>query len=108
MGGVESLTSQTLDEVIGSSEVPVLVEVGAGWCPPCRAMEPVLAAMSAEQGHRLRIFTVDADDNPGVVARFGVFGLPTLLAFRDGRLVTRLVGARSRRRLTQELAELLS
>ncbi|MGH9280073.1 MAG: thioredoxin family protein [Acidimicrobiales bacterium] len=62
--------------------------------------------MAAEYGDRLRIATVDADAEPGIVARFDVRALPTLLGFRDGQLVLRLVGARSTGRLRGELADL--
>jgi thioredoxin 1 len=91
-----------------ASEVPVLVEVGAEWCPPCRAMQPVLTALSQEYRDRLRVFTVDADVELAIVARFDVVGLPTLLVFRDGQLVKRLVGARSKHRLVEDLADVLS
>lgn len=94
------------DEEIAASTVPVLVEFGAEWCPPCHAMAPVLAEVASEYGDRLRILIVDADADPALTARFGVMGLPTLLLFRDGEVAARLVGARGKGRLTQELAEL--
>ena len=105
---VQVLTDSTVDHEIGASTVPVLVEVGAEWCPPCRAMGPVLAAVAAEYGERVRVFTVDADHNRGVVARFGVLGLPTFLVFSEGQLARRLVGARSKHRLVAELDGLLT
>ncbi|MDQ4132659.1 MAG: thioredoxin family protein [Actinomycetota bacterium] len=106
--GVPVLNSRSLDEVISGSTEAVLVEFGAEWCPPCRAMEPVLHALAVEYQDRLRIYTVDADADPGLVSRFDVAGLPTLLVFRDGQLVKRLVGARGRSRLAEDLAGVLS
>ncbi len=97
-----------IDEEIAASLVPVLVEFGAEWCPPCKALAPVLEAVAAEYRDRLRILTVDADAEPALTARFNVVSLPTLLLFRDGELAGRLVGARGKGRLTQELEELLS
>jgi thioredoxin 1 len=101
--------TQTLivEEEIRGSSAPVLVEFGAEWCPPCKAMAPVLADIAVQYADRLRVLTVDADAEPALTARYGVVGLPTLLVFRDGELVGRLVGARGKGRLTQELAELL-
>ena len=96
------------DEEIAASPVPVLVEFGADWCHPCRVMAPVLADLAAEWADRLRVLTVDADAERDLVARYQVYGLPTLLLFRDGELTGRLVGARGKGRLTQELADLLS
>ncbi len=106
--GLQALSGTAVDEEIASSNVPVLVELGAEWCPPCRAMEPVLEALAKEYGDRLRIVTVDADEEPELVLRFGVRGLPTFLVFRDGQLAERLVGARSMPRLVGELAGVLT
>jgi thioredoxin 1 len=107
-GAGVAVDEDTLDEEIGSSPVPVLVEFTAGWCPPCRVMAPVLEAVAAQLGDALRILTLDADDHPAVVARHRVLALPTMLVFRDGVVVERLVGARSKTRLLQDLAHVLS
>jgi thioredoxin 1 len=104
---VLELTGATFDEEVAASAVPVLVEVGAQWCPPCRLMAPVLRAVAAEHGDRLRVLSLDADDHPEVVSRFGVRSLPTMLVFRDGQLAGRMVGARAKARLLEELADLL-
>lgn len=98
---------RTLDEELAASPVPVLVELTADWCPPCRMMAPVLEALAVEVGDRLRILTLDADDNPAVAARHQVMALPTILVFRDGVVAKRLVGARSRSRLLEDLADIL-
>ena len=96
------------DEEVAVSPVPVLVEFGAEWCPPCKLMEPVLADLAGEWSDRLRVLTVDYDAEPALAARFDVMAVPTLLLFRDGVLAGRLVGARGKGRLTQELTDLLS
>ena len=104
---VTALSSRNFDEEVVSSDVPVLVEVGAEWCPSCRAMQPVLKTLAHQYDTQLKVFTVDSDADPAVVARFGVAGVPTLLVFQEGRLVKRLVGARSKRRLVDDLGDLL-
>ena len=96
-----------IDEEIAASSVPVLVEFTADWCPPCKAMAPVLEEVAAEYADRLKLVKVDSDAEPGLTARFNVVGIPTLLLFRDGQLAGRLVGARGKGRLTQELEALL-
>jgi len=104
---VATLTGSTFDEEIGSSETPVLVEFWAEWCPPCKAIAPVLTAIAAEQRGRLRIGKIDSDEFPDVAARYAVTSVPTLLVFDGGTVVKRLVGARSKRHLLEELADVL-
>ena len=96
-----------IDEEIAASPVPVLVEFGAEWCHPCKLMAPVLAEVATEWADRLRVLTVDYDAEPALAARFDVMAVPTLLLFRDGELAGRLVGARGKGRLTQELTDML-
>jgi thioredoxin 1 len=88
------------------SDRPVLVDVTAAWCPPCRVMKPVLEELAAERP-KLRIVTLDADENVETAARLQVLSMPTFVLFRDGVEVLRLVGARPKRRLVVELAAVL-
>ncbi|MCW8097874.1 thioredoxin [Streptomyces tauricus] len=93
-------------EVIGA-ELPVLVEFTADWCPPCRQIAPVLSAVAAEEGDRLKVVQLDVDTNPETTNAYGVLSMPTLIVFRDGRPVKSMVGARPKRRLLEELADVL-
>ncbi len=106
--GLPTLTAHSFDEEIGASPCPVLVDVWAEWCPPCKALEPALAAIAAEHPDHLRVFKLNGDEHPEVATRFGVMGLPTMLVFRDGELVKRLVGAKGKGVLLEELAEFLA
>jgi thioredoxin 1 len=102
------LGDATFDEVIGASDVPVLVEFWAEWCPPCRALSPVLESLVADRGDRLAVYKVNSDDHPDLSARFDVVSVPTMLVFDKGTLVKRMVGPRGKRHLLEELACLLS
>ena len=102
-----TLTAATFDEEIGASTVPVVVDVWAEWCPPCKALAPVLEGLAAELAGRVRFAGVDGDAEPELAARFSVLSFPTLLVFDEGRLVHRLVGARGRGHLLEELARVL-
>ena len=100
---VLQLTDATFDEVVGGAVVPVLVDVTAEWCPPCKAMEPVLEELARQRSGELVVASVDADDHPGSAARLGVMGLPTMVLFEGGAEVARFVGARSLARLEEDL-----
>jgi thioredoxin 2 len=81
-------------EVVESSGMPVVVDLWAPWCGPCRMISPALEEVARRRAGGLKLVKVNVDDHPGVSARFGVQGIPTLLFFRGGRLVDRAVGAR--------------
>jgi thioredoxin 1 len=102
------LTDQTFEESVNGADVPVLVEFSARWCGPCKMLAPVLDALATEQAEHLRVAQIDVDDNPETVRRYGVLSMPTLLLFVDGQEQKRLVGARGKAHLLQELAEHLS
>ncbi|AJP05843.1 thioredoxin [Streptomyces cyaneogriseus subsp. noncyanogenus] len=93
-------------EVIGA-ELPVLVEFTADWCPPCRQMGPVLAALAEQEAGRLRVVQLDVDRNPATTNAYKVLSMPTFIVFRDGEPVRSMVGARPKRRLLEELADVV-
>ncbi|EDY45555.1 thioredoxin family protein [Streptomyces sp. SPB074] len=81
----------------------VLVEFTATWCPPCRQLAPVLAGLARERAGALRVVALDVDEAPLTAARFKVLAAPTMILFRDGEPLGTLVGARSGRRLREDL-----
>ncbi|MFI1724846.1 thioredoxin family protein [Streptomyces sp. NPDC020489] len=93
-------------EVIGS-EKPVLVEFTADWCPPCRQMGPVLRALATEEADRLKIVQLNVDQNPLTTNAYKVLSMPTFMVFRDGEPVKAMVGARAKRRLLEELSDVI-
>jgi thioredoxin 1 len=95
------------DDVLASS-VPVLVDFTATWCAPCRMITPVLEQIAVEQAGRLRVVTLDVDDDPVTARTYRVMGMPTLGLFIGGRLVTTVVGARPHRSLVQALKPFLA
>ncbi|MCX0246135.1 thioredoxin [Streptomyces sp. NPDC097595] len=105
--GVDELTDETFDTEVRGETRPVLVEFTADWCGPCRQLAPVLGAIADEERERLRVVQIDVDRNPGISTRYGVLSMPTLMVFRDGEPVKSMVGARPKRRLLQELEDVL-
>jgi thioredoxin 1 len=106
MTQIPTVTDDAFAAEVLESERPVLVDFTASWCPPCRVMKPVLAELAAERDD-LRVVQLDVDTDQRTAAEYGVLSMPTFILFRDGREVQRLVGARPRRRLEAELAEVL-
>lgn len=73
-----------------------LVDFGAEWCPPCKALLPVMEQLAAQFGERLAVLKVDCDDSPGTAGQFGVMSMPTVIVFKDGVPMEKLVGLRSK------------
>ena len=94
-----AVTDQTMERVLDDSEVPVVVDFYADWCGPCKIMAPMLDAVARERAGAVLIAKLDTDRNPAMSARYGVRGIPMLVAFRDGHEVAREVGAIPRPRL---------
>jgi thioredoxin 1 len=104
---LQSVTDDDFAARVLESERPVIVDVWAAWCPPCRVMTPVLDELAGERPD-IAFVTLDADANQRVVVEHHVLSMPTFLVFRDGVEVLRLVGSRSKRRLAAEIDEALS
>ncbi|HSQ28559.1 MAG TPA: thioredoxin [Gemmatimonadaceae bacterium] len=83
----------TLEELIRTSELPVLVDFYADWCMPCRLMAPILDEFARDHAGEAIVLKLDTDRNPGVAEQYGIRGIPTLLIFKDGEEVERQVGA---------------
>jgi thioredoxin 1 len=107
MAALPTVSDATFQRDVLESDVPVLVDFGADWCPPCRAIAPVLESLAAERDD-LRIVSVDVDHNTATAASYGVQGLPTLILFRNGREAARVTGALPKTRLVAALEPALS
>ena len=103
---ITHLTDDTFAADALESDVPVLVEFTADWCPPCRMMRPILEELAAERDD-LRVADVDVDEHQATAARYGVLSMPTFMVFKHGAPVLTLIGARPKRRLVNELEAVL-
>ena len=104
---IVALSDATFDESVGSAETPIVVDFWAEWCGPCKMIAPALEEIASEQSGRIRIAKLNVDDNPDTARRFDVMSIPTLLVFQDGQPVKRLVGAKGKGQLLQDLSEFI-
>ena len=104
---IETLTDATFDENVKGSDVPVLVDFWAEWCGPCKMITPVLEEIAAEHAGKVRIAKLNIDDNLDVTRRFDVMSIPTLILFKDGEPKARLIGAKPKGALLEEISAYL-
>ncbi len=104
---IETWTDATFDEHVKSSDVPVLVDFWAEWCGPCKMISPVLEEIAEEHAGKIRIGKLNIDDNLDVTRRFDVMSIPTLILFKDGEPQVRLIGAKPKGQLLEEISAYL-
>ena len=100
---ITTLSDATFDEVVGSSDKPLLVDFWAEWCGPCKMIAPILEELAVEQSDKFAIGKLDVDSNVATATKYSVMSIPTLLLFKDGEVVARLVGAKPKGALLQEI-----
>ncbi|MEM8903174.1 MAG: thioredoxin [Actinomycetota bacterium] len=106
MATISALDDSTFDEVIKSSDQPVVVDFWAEWCGPCKMIAPILEEIADEQ-EAITVAKLNVDDSPDVAMRYQVMSIPTLIVFQDGEVAKRMVGAKGKGQLLQELGEFL-
>jgi thioredoxin 1 len=104
---IVNLTDATFDEHVKGSDVPVLVDFWAEWCGPCKMITPILEEIADEQQGKIQIAKLNVDDSLDVSRRFDVMSIPTLILFKDGEPQVRLIGAKPKGALLQEISAYL-
>ncbi|MEZ4656595.1 MAG: thioredoxin [Caldilineaceae bacterium] len=103
MGNAITITDATFEEQVINSETPVLVDFWAEWCGPCKMIAPVLDEIATELNGKLTIGKINVDEEQSTMMAYGIMGIPALLLFKDGELVTRITGFRPKPQLMAEL-----
>jgi thioredoxin 1 len=104
---ITTLTDTNFNEEVKGSDAPVLVDFWAEWCGPCKMIAPILEEIATEQAGKIRIGKLNVDDAPATAQQFQVMSIPTLILFKDGEVQKRVVGARGKGQLLEEISAFL-
>jgi thioredoxin 1 len=94
MHDIQAVTDGEFESLVLKSDVPVLVDFWATWCPPCRMIAPIVEQIHGELGDKVRVLKMDTDENPATSMSFGIMSVPTVILFKNGEAADRTVGYR--------------
>jgi thioredoxin 1 len=103
MANVANVTDQEFQASVLDSQTPVLVDFWAEWCVPCHMVSPVVEEIGLENAEKLRVMKLNIDENPDVTRKYGVMSIPSLILFKEGQEVARVVGARPKDAILKDL-----
>nr|3ZIV_A Chain A, AECA THIOREDOXIN [synthetic construct]3ZIV_B Chain B, AECA THIOREDOXIN [synthetic construct]3ZIV_C Chain C, AECA THIOREDOXIN [synthetic construct] len=104
---VIEINDENFDEVIKKSDKVVVVDFWAEWCGPCRMIAPIIEELAEEYAGKVVFGKVNVDENPEIAAKYGIMSIPTLLFFKNGKVVDQLVGARPKEALKERIKKYL-
>lgn len=100
-----TFTSENFEEEVLKSDVPILVDMFATWCGPCKMMAPVVAQLAEEYKGSVKVGKLDIDQNVDIVAQYKIMSVPTFLVIKDGEVVKKLIGAVSKEELVEAIGQ---
>lgn len=107
MGQVIHVTDQNFQDEVLNSPIPVIVDFWATWCAPCRMIAPIVEEIAREYDGKIKVCKLDVDNNPNTAINYGVRSIPTLLYFKNGRLISATIGAVGKSKIVEEIQKLL-
>ncbi len=103
MTEVNYVKEETFQAEVLNAELPVLIDFTAGWCQPCKMIDPIVRQLAQDWDGKAKIFKLDADENPNILMRYGVMGIPTLMLFKHGEVKERITGYQPKEKLLSKL-----
>lgn len=104
---IKDISTEEFDEILANTTVPVILDLWAEWCHPCKRIKPYLEEIAKTHSGKVHVVRVNVDHHPEVATRYGVMGIPTVIFFKDGKEVTRLIGAQPKKAYLKKLEEIL-
>jgi thioredoxin 1 len=108
MGQTTKVDSATWDKEILKADGLTMVDFWAAWCGPCQMIAPVVEELAAEYSGRLKVAKLNTDENPDIASKYQVMGIPTLMFFKGGQVIDRIVGAASKKQFKEKIEALLT
>ncbi len=102
-----AVTDDTFESEVVKADIPVVVDFWATWCGPCKMIAPILEEVATEYDGKLKVAKVDVDNNQRIAAQFGIMSIPSLLFFKQGKLVDQVIGAIPKAQLLDRLSKVL-
>lgn len=107
MANIVTLTKDNFEQEVLKAEVPVLVDFWASWCGPCRAVAPVMEALSQEFDGSIKVGKVNVDEQGDLASKFRIMSIPTIMLYKNGQMVEKVIGSRAKEEFTQMIKKYL-